>query len=102
MPGLSQAAEGATISGTNLTYVIVVAVIAVLALVVAVSFRREVLAAGEGTERMQEIGRAVQEGASAYLASQFKALAAFVVIVFFLLLAPPADTSGVRFGRSGF
>jgi K(+)-stimulated pyrophosphate-energized sodium pump len=102
MRGLTQAAEGATITGTNLTYVVVVAIIAVLALVTSVSFRRQVLAAGEGTERMQEIGRAVQEGASAYLARQFKTLAAFVVIVFFLLLALPADTSGVRFGRSGF
>ncbi|HEX3003808.1 MAG TPA: sodium/proton-translocating pyrophosphatase, partial [Angustibacter sp.] len=102
MRGLTQAATGATISGSNLTYVVVVAVIAVLALVVSVTFRRQVLAASEGTERMQEIGRAVQEGASAYLARQFKTLAAFVVVVFFLLLALPADTSGVRFGRSGF
>ncbi|MGN6612768.1 MAG: proton/sodium-translocating pyrophosphatase, partial [Angustibacter sp.] len=102
MRGLTQAATGATITGTNLTYVVVVAVIAVLALVVSVTFRRQVLAASEGTERMQEIGRAVQEGASAYLARQFKTLAAFVVVVFFLLLALPADTSGVRFGRSGF
>ncbi|KQX61631.1 sodium-translocating pyrophosphatase [Angustibacter sp. Root456] len=102
MRGLTQAATGATISGSNLTYVVVVAVIAVLALVVSVTFRRQVLAASEGTERMQEIGRAVQEGASAYLARQFKTLAAFVVVVFFLLLALPADSSGVRFGRSGF
>ncbi len=102
MRGLTQAADGATIAGTNLTYVVVVAVIAVLALVTAVSFRRQVLAASEGTERMQEIGRAVQEGASAYLARQFKTLGVFVVIVFFLLLALPADTQGVRLGRSGF
>ena len=102
MRGLTQAATGATIEGANLTYVVVVAVIAVLALVISVTFRRQVLAASEGTERMQEIGRAVQEGASAYLARQFKTLAAFVVIVFFLLLALPADSSGVRFGRSGF
>src|SRR4051794_19279060 len=102
MRGLSQAAVGATISGANQTYVIVVAAIAVLSLVVAVIFRRQVLAHDEGTEKMQEIGRAVQEGASAYLARQFKTLAAFVVIVFFLLLALPADSSSVRFGRSGF
>ncbi len=102
MRGLTQAAEGATITGTNLTYVVVVAAIAVLSLIMAVSFRRQVLAAGDGTERMQEIGRAVQEGASAYLARQFKTLSVFVVIVFFLLLALPADTQGVRFGRSGF
>ncbi|GAA4350155.1 sodium-translocating pyrophosphatase [Angustibacter luteus] len=102
MRGLSQAADGATISGANLTYVVVVAVIGVLSLLVASAFRRQVLAAPDGTEKMQEIGRAVQEGASAYLARQFKTLAAFVVIVFFLLLALPADSSSVRFGRSGF
>src|SRR4051794_28909977 len=102
MRGLSQAAVGATISGANQTYVIVVAAIAVLSLVVAVIFRRQVLAHDEGTEKMQEIGRAVQEGASAYLARQFKTLAAFVVIVFFLLLALPADSTSVRLGRSGF
>ncbi|WP_426563870.1 sodium-translocating pyrophosphatase [Angustibacter sp. McL0619] len=102
MRGLSQAAVGATISGANQTYVIIVAVIGLLSLVTAVAFRRQVLAAGEGTEKMQEIGRAVQEGASAYLARQFKTLAGFVVIVFFLLLALPADSSSVRYGRSGF
>src|SRR6476619_7336041 len=54
------------------------------------------------TEKMQEIGNAVEEGAQAYLARQFKTLSVFVVIVFFLLLALPADTAGVRWGRSGF
>jgi K(+)-stimulated pyrophosphate-energized sodium pump len=99
---LTSAAGDATIAGTNLTYVVVVAVIALLSLVVAVTFRRQVLAAAEGTEGMQEIGRAVQEGASAYLARQFKTLAAFVVLVFFLLLLLPADTTGLRLGRSAF
>ncbi len=102
MQGLTQAVGNVTVSGTNLTYVMVVAVIAVLSLAMAVTFRRQVLAAPEGTDSMQEIGRAVQEGASAYLARQFKTLSVFVVIVFFLLFALPADTSGVRIGRSVF
>ncbi len=102
MHGLTQAVGDVTVAGSNLTYVVVVAVIAVLSLGVSVSFRRQVLAAPEGTESMQEIGRAVQEGASAYLARQFKTLAIFVVIVFFLLFALPADTGGVRAGRSVF
>ena len=37
-------------------------------------FRRQVLAAGEGTENMQNIAQAVQEGASAYLTRQFRTL----------------------------
>jgi K(+)-stimulated pyrophosphate-energized sodium pump len=90
------------LTGTNLTLVIVVAVIAVLALSMGVVFRRQVLAADPGTAKMQEIGDAVEEGAHAYLARQFKTLSVFVVIVFFLLLSLPADTAGIRWGRSGY
>ena len=57
-----------TLSGVNLTFVAIVGVIAVIALVMAMVFRREVLAASDGTTNMQTIARAVQEGASAYLA----------------------------------
>ncbi|MEO8519128.1 MAG: sodium/proton-translocating pyrophosphatase, partial [Dermatophilaceae bacterium] len=104
MPGLIRAAGATplTLAGTNLTLVIVVAVIAVVALVMGVVFRRQVLAADPGTAKMQEIGQAVEEGAHAYLARQFKTLSIFVVVVFFLLMALPADTQGIRFGRSGF
>jgi len=90
------------VAGTNLTLVIGVAVIAIVALVMGVVFRRQVLAADPGTAKMQEIGLAVEEGAHAYLARQFKTLSLFVVIVFFLLMALPADSAGIRFGRSGF
>jgi K(+)-stimulated pyrophosphate-energized sodium pump len=90
------------LTGTNLTLVIVVAAIAVISLAMGVYFRRQVLAADPGTEKMQEIGAAVEEGAQAYLARQFKTLSVFVVLVFGLLLLLPADTAGVRWGRSGF
>src|SRR5450631_2759645 len=104
MPGLIRAAGATplTLAGTDLTLVVVVAVIAVVALVMGVVFRRQVLAADPGTAKMQEIGQAVEEGAHAYLARQFKTLSVFVVIVFFLLLVLPADTAGIRWGRSGF
>jgi len=104
MPGLIRAAGETplTLTGTNLTLVIVVAVIAIVALSMGVIFRQQVLAADPGTAKMQEIGDAVEEGAHAYLARQFKTLSVFVVIVFFLLMALPADTAGIRFGRSGF
>ena len=105
MPGLIRAIGDPptlTLTGTNLTLVIVVAVIAVLALSMGVVFRRQVLAADPGTAKMQEIGDAVEEGAHAYLARQFKTLSVFVVIVFFLLLVLPADTAGIRWGRSGY
>ncbi|MGI5126936.1 sodium-translocating pyrophosphatase [Pseudonocardia sp. CA-107938] len=99
-------AEGAatqlTLGGGDRIVVGVVAVVAVVALVVGFVLRREVLAAGEGTSKMQDIGRAVQEGASAYLNRQFRTLAIFVVIVFLLLFALPADDIGERIGRSIF
>jgi K(+)-stimulated pyrophosphate-energized sodium pump len=99
-------AEGAatqlTLSGGDRIVVGVVAVVALVALAVGFILRREVLAAGEGTPKMQEIGRAVQEGASAYLNRQFRTLAIFVVIVFVLLFALPAEDLGERIGRSIF
>ncbi|SES32788.1 K(+)-stimulated pyrophosphate-energized sodium pump [Pedococcus cremeus] len=103
MSGLaSAAAADLSLTGTNLTLAIVVAAIAVVALVMGVFFRQQVLRANPGTEKMQEIGAAVEEGAQAYLARQFKTLGIFVVLVFGLLLLLPADTAGVRWGRSGF
>lgn len=103
MSGLaSAAAADLSLTGTNLTLAVVVAVIAVIALAMGVFFRQQVLRADPGTENMQNIGAAVEEGAQAYLARQFKTLGIFVVLVFGLLLLLPADTAGVRWGRSGF
>src|SRR5690348_8393651 len=96
------AAEPVSVSGSNLTWVIIVAVVALLALGVAGVLVREVLAAGQGTQRMQEIARAVQEGAAAYLRRQFRTLGIFVVIIFFVLLVLPADGASVQWGRSIF
>ena len=90
------------VSGSNLTWVVVVAVIALLALAVAGWLVREVLAASQGTEKMQEIARSIQEGAAAYLRRQFRTLSVFVVLIFFVLLLLPADTASVRWGRSIF
>ncbi|HZY28108.1 MAG TPA: sodium/proton-translocating pyrophosphatase, partial [Jiangellaceae bacterium] len=104
MTGLLQAQETSpaiSLSGSNLSYVVVVALVAIAALVMAGLFRREVLAAGEGTERMQAISLAVQEGAAAYLYRQFRTLAVFVVLVCGLLFVLPGD-GDVRFGRSLF
>ncbi|MDM4722148.1 sodium-translocating pyrophosphatase [Micromonospora sp. WMMA1363] len=103
------AAEGGGISltGDNVTYVVLAVVIAAVALVFAAALTRTVLAAGKGTTNMQEISGAVQEGASAYLLRQFRTLAIFVVIaVVLLFLLPVHDTDGsetaVKIGRSAF
>jgi K(+)-stimulated pyrophosphate-energized sodium pump len=91
-----------SVTGGNLTWVVIVAVVALLALVVAYGLVREVLAASKGTQKMQEIAIAVQEGAAAYLRRQFKTLSIFVIIIPFILLLLPADGTGVRIGRSVF
>ena len=89
------------VTGSNLTYVYIVLGISLVALAIAYALRAQVLAASEGTAKMQEIAAAVQEGAAAYLNRQFKTLSYFVVIVFFLLFALPGHTD-IRIGRSIF
>jgi K(+)-stimulated pyrophosphate-energized sodium pump len=103
MPVLVAATNVAEVSleGRNQTLVAVVFAIAVLALVVAMVFRRQVLVASDGTESMREIAKAVQEGASAYLTRQFRTLALFVVLVCGVLFILPGDTE-VRIGRGIF
>src|SRR5271163_2383794 len=96
------AANPVSVSGSNLTWVVIVAVVGLLALGVAGALVREVLAAGQGTQRMQDIARSIQEGAAAYLRRQFQTLSVFVVIIFFVLLLLPADDTSVRWGRSIF
>ncbi|MEU3018834.1 MULTISPECIES: sodium-translocating pyrophosphatase [unclassified Nocardiopsis] len=90
------------LEGRDLTLVIVVMVVALLALAVAGMLVREVLAAGQGTERMRNIAVAVQEGAAAYLKRQFRTLAVFVVAIPLLLLLLPADSWAIAIGRSLF
>ena len=96
------AAVTATVAGSNLIWVVIVAVVALLALAVAGLLVREVLAASQGTAKMQEIAKAVQEGAAAYLRRQFRTLGVFVVLIFFVLMLLPADTLSIRIGRSAF
>ena len=91
-----------TVTGGNLAWVAVVAVVALMALAVAGWLVRDVLAASQGTPKMQEIAKAVQEGAAAYLRRQFRTLSVFVVLIFFVLLVLPAVNESVRFGRSIF
>src|SRR4029453_17692265 len=86
-------------SGENLVLVAIMGV-CLLALVVAFVLGGQGLAPAPGTRKMREIARAIQEGSRAYLSRQFRTLAVFVVLLFFLLLLLQADSSPVRIGRS--
>jgi K(+)-stimulated pyrophosphate-energized sodium pump len=90
------------LTGSDYTWIWIVAVVALMALGVALALVREVLGADQGTDNMKRIAAAVQEGASAYLKRQFRTLGVFAIIVFFLLLLLPADTGSQRVGRSIF
>src|SRR6187200_1960289 len=81
--------------------------ISLIALVFAYYLVRAVLAAPEGTAKMKEIAKAIQEGASAYLSRQFRTLSVFVVIIgvaLFFILPVSAEAVhsefSIRFGRS--
>ncbi|TCS64267.1 sodium-translocating pyrophosphatase [Varunaivibrio sulfuroxidans] len=65
-------------------YLLVIAM-AILALLYGLYAIRSILAAPAGTERMQEIGRAIQEGAGAYLKRQYTTIAVVGVVVCALL-----------------
>jgi K(+)-stimulated pyrophosphate-energized sodium pump len=86
---------------------LVILAISILALFVAYLLRRAVLAEPEGTEKMQQIAKAIQVGSRAYLNRQFRTVGAFMVILtvalFFVLPAsetPQNSEFAIRFGRS--
>jgi K(+)-stimulated pyrophosphate-energized sodium pump len=99
---LAQQATGIELAGVDYAVVGAVMVIALAALAFGYVLIKEVLAAGQGTAKMQDIAKGVQEGASAYLNRQFRTLAIFAVVVFLVLFALPAETLGERIGRSVF
>src|SRR4051794_7424896 len=105
MPGFTRVAAagggGLDLSSSNHTLGAVAGPVALLALGPAVVFRRQVVAAGDGAEKMRDIGGGGEEGARAYLRRQFTTLAGFVVLVLLLLFLLPGDP-GVRVGRSLF
>src|SRR5947207_9606525 len=103
MSGVAAESE-LSLTGMNLSYVILAVAIALVGLGFALGLVRTVLATGKGTQKMQDIAGAVQEGASAYLLRQFKTLGVFVVIAVVLLFLLPVNEGGasVKIGRSVF
>jgi K(+)-stimulated pyrophosphate-energized sodium pump len=92
----------ASVADSDRVIVYLILLTSLVALGFAALFAKEVLAAGQGTPKMIEIAKAVQEGAAAYLSRQFKTLAVFAGLVFLLLFLLPADETSVKVGRPIF
>src|SRR5215207_10710905 len=105
------AAEGGyqafDLNGGEWAVLVFSALSALLAIAVGFSLMRGVLAADAGTPKMQEIAKAIQEGALAYLRRQFKTIAVILVplaaIVFLTSQAidKPSGEAALSFGESG-
>ena len=67
------------LSNTEKTWLYFAMLCAVASIVVGLTLVRGVLAADQGTASMKDIGKAVQEGAEAFLSRQFKTIAIIVV-----------------------
>ena len=89
------------------TVLILSAAAALLAIGVGLYLARSVMAADQGTPKMQEIARAIQEGASAYLKRQFRTIGYIVIpvaaVVFFTSteITRPDGCVALSFGASG-
>ena len=102
------AAEGGyqafNLSGSEWGWLIFAAIVALVALVLGVVLMRGVLAEEQGTEKMQEIAGAIQEGALAYLRRQFRTIAIIVVpvavVVFLTSTAINKEADGEVLGVS--
>ncbi len=92
------------LTGSNVSLVVVAAVLALVALGSAAALVKSILGARTGTDRMREIAGAVQEGATAYLRRQFRTLGIFVIAAMVLLFLLPVGDAGtdIRIGRSLF
>ncbi len=66
-------------------------------LAVAFYLIKTILAASPGTEKMQQIAKAVQEGAQAYLNRQIITISAIAIVIFILLLILKGFSTGLGF-----
>src|SRR5208282_4515134 len=80
----------------NMAYWLVIGAGA-LAILYGLVTSRQVLAANAGSERMQEIAAAIQEGARAYLNRQYRTIAIVGVVIFAILLYFLGWRTGVGF-----
>src|SRR5579864_1446052 len=80
----------------NMAYWLVIGAGA-LAILYGLVTSQQVLAANAGSERMQQIAGAIQEGARAYLNRQYRTIAIAGAVIFIILLATLGWRSGLGF-----
>jgi K(+)-stimulated pyrophosphate-energized sodium pump len=84
LPGIASANEGNVVlkfTSGDLVYLYVSMLVGAIAIAVAFGIRASTLAESRGSEKMQEVGSAIKEGALAYLKQQVKTMAIFVIIL---------------------
>jgi K(+)-stimulated pyrophosphate-energized sodium pump len=74
--------------------------IAIAGLIYALGLVNQVVGADQGTERMRDVGAAIRQGANAYLARQFSAIAPLMVVLTGILWATAAASQQVALGRA--
>ena len=67
------------------SFLLFAVVSAVIAIVYGLFLASLILKKSAGNERMQEIAKAIQEGATAYLNKQYKTIGTIAVILFFII-----------------
>ncbi|MCI2035964.1 MAG: sodium/proton-translocating pyrophosphatase, partial [Oscillospiraceae bacterium] len=96
MPGLQNASVFENVA------IWIVLAISLLGLGYALLLRSQILKAGKGTPKMQEVWNAIREGANAYLNRQLKTIVPFiavltVVLFFSVYVIPPSTEATERF-----
>ena len=83
-----------TLSSTDKTWLYLVLAAGVIGILVGLFLMKGVLAAEQGSEKMREIARAIQEGAEAFLSRQFKTIAVIVVPLALLIYFTGTEVVG--------
>ena len=95
------------LGGTEMFWLYFSAITALIAIGVGFQLMKGVLAADQGTPKMQEIAKAIQEGALAYLRRQFKTIGIILIPLTIIVFATstavlkPDNTEALSFVESG-